>query len=162
MNFDGEEENKTLGMVLDPKTDVTGFTSKEVKFDRLTKRFVLLNISKLYDPLGLTSAVTIKARVALQNVWKAKQFDWHDPGPDDMSETWKKLLEQVASLKDVEFPRCLRPKEVSGVSELHVFADASKAAYGAVDYLNWMTPHGPHVSLGSAKARVALYHHSES
>ena len=102
------------------------------------------------------------ARVALQNVWKAKQFDWDDPGPDDMSETWKKLFEEVASLKNVQFPRCLQPKEVSGVSELHVFADVSKTAYGAVAYLVWMTPHGPHVSLVSAKARVALYDHSEA
>ena len=122
-----------------PKTDVIGFASKEVKFDRLTKRSVLSNTSK-FDPLGLASAVTTKARIALQSVWKAKQFDWDNLLPDDMRETWKKLLEEIASLKDVEFPRCLQPKEVSGVSELHVFADGSKAAYRAVAYLVWMTP----------------------
>ena len=49
---------------------------------------------------------------------------------------------------------------MSGVSELHVFADASKAVYGAVAYLVWMTPHDPHVSLVSAKARVAPLHHT--
>ena len=46
-------------------------------------------------------------------------------------------------------------ESVSGASELHVFADASGAAYGAVAYLLWPTPHGPEVQLVSAKARVA-------
>ena len=160
VNLDGEEENKTLGILWNPKRDVISFASKEVKIESLTKRSVLSNISKLYDPLGLASAVTIKARIALQSVWKAKQFDWDDPLPEDMNETWKKLFKEIESLKNVEFPRCLQPKEVSGVSELHVFADASKAAYGAVAYLVWMTPHGPHVSLVSAKARVAPLHHT--
>ena len=160
VNLDGEEENKTLGILWNPKRDEISFVSKEVKIESLTKRSVLSNISKLYDPLGLASAVTIKARIALQSVWKAKQFDWDDPLPEDMNETWKKLFKEIESLKNVEFPRCLQPKEVSGVSELHVFADASKAAYGAVAYLVWMTPHGPHVSLVSAKARVAPLHHT--
>lgn len=65
VNLDGEEENKTLGVVWNLKRDVIGFASKEVKVERLTKRSVLSNISKLYDPLGLASAVTIKARIAL-------------------------------------------------------------------------------------------------
>ena len=160
VNLDGEEENKTLGVIWNPKRDVIGFALKEVKVERLTKRSVLSNISKLYDPLGLASAVTIKARIALQNIWKAKQFDWDDPLPEVMSDTWKKLFKEIESLKKVEFPRCLQPKEVSGPSELHVFADASKDAYGAVAYLVWTTPHGFHVCLVSAKARVAPLPHT--
>ena len=72
VHLDGEEGgNKTLGVLWNPNRDVIGFASKEVTIDRLTKRTVLSNISKLYDPLGLASAVTTKARIALQNVWKA-------------------------------------------------------------------------------------------
>ncbi len=160
VNLDGEEENKTLGVVWNPRTDVISFASREVKVEILTTRTVLSNISKLYDPLGLASPVTIKARIALQDVWKAKQFDWDDPLPDDTSETWKKLFKEIESLKNVVFPRCLQPTEVSGPSELHVFSDASKAAYGAVAYLVWTTPHGPHISLVSAKARVAPLRHT--
>ncbi|CAB4003918.1 Hypothetical predicted protein [Paramuricea clavata] len=112
VNLDGEEENKTLGVIWNPKRDVIGFASKEVKVERLTRRSVLSNISKLYDPLGLASAVTIKARIALQNIWKAKQFDWDDTLPEVMSDTWKKLFKEIESLKKVEFPRC-QPKETS-------------------------------------------------
>ena len=41
VNLNTEEDNKTLGVVWNPKTDVIGFASKEVKFDRLTKISVL-------------------------------------------------------------------------------------------------------------------------
>ena len=109
VNLDGEEENKTLGVIWNPKRDVIGFALKEVKVEKLTKRSVLSNISKLYDPLGLASAVTIKARIALQDIWKAKQFDWDDPLPEVMNDTWKKLFKEIESLKKVEFPRCLQP-----------------------------------------------------
>ena len=160
VNLDGEEENKTLGVAWNPKRDIIGFAAREIKIESFTKRSVLSNVSKLYDPLGLASAVTIKARIALQNIWKAKQFDWDDPLPDEMSDTWKQLFREIESLKNVEFPRCLKPEEVSSPSELHVFADASQAAYGAVAYLVWETPQGPHVNLVSAKARVAPLRHT--
>lgn len=42
-----------------------------------------------------------------------------------------------------------------GVPELHVFTDASAIAYGAAAYHLWNTMKGPHVTLVSAKARVA-------
>ena len=106
VNLDGEEENKALGVLWNPKRDVISFASKEVKIESLTKS-VLSNISKLYDPLGIASAVTIKARIALQNVWKEKQFDWDDPLPEDMNETWKKLFKEIEGLKNVKFPRCV-------------------------------------------------------
>lgn len=160
VNLDGEKGTKTLGVGWNPQTDVISFASKEVKLEKLTKRSVLSNISKLYDPLGLASAVTIKARIALQSIWKAKQFDWDDPLSDDTGTTWTKLFEEIENLKSVEFPRCLRPNSASVSSELHVFADASGAAYGAVAYLLWQTQQGPEISLVSAKARVAPLRHT--
>ena len=155
VNLDAEEENKTLGVLWNPKNGVIGFAPREVKVESFTKRSVLSNISKLYYPLGLASAVTIKARIALQNIWKAKHLDWADPLPHEISETWKQLFNEIESLKNTKFPRCLKPSNASGSSKLHVFADASKAACSAVAYLVWETLQGPHVSLVSAKARVA-------
>ena len=39
----------------------------------------------LCSMVRLSSAVTIKATIALQNICKAQQFDWDDPLPDEMS-----------------------------------------------------------------------------
>ena len=128
---------------------------KLIKVKLHTKRTVLSNISRLFDPLGLASAVTIKARIALQEIWRMKKFSWDDPLPEDMQWSWNKLFSEIEELNTVQFPRCLQPKSSFGLPELHVFADASNLAYGAAAYLVWSGVNGKEVRLVSAKARVA-------
>ena len=79
VHLDGEKGVKTLGIGWNSQTDILSFAVKEPIIAKLTKRVVLSNISRLYDPLGLASAVTVKARIALQDIWRAKSFDWDDP-----------------------------------------------------------------------------------
>ena len=155
VHLDGEKCVKTLGVGWNPQTDVFSLAVKEPSVAKLTKRVVLSNISRLYDPLGLASALTIKARIALQDILRAKNFDWDDPLPDETRVRWQTLFEEIQGLRTLEFPRYLQPENVSGHSELHLFADASGAAYGAVTYLLWPTVNGPEVRLVAAKARVA-------
>ena len=155
VHLDGEKGVKTLSVGWNPQTDVLSFAVKEPNVAKLTKRGVLSNISRLYDPSGLASAVTIKARIALQDIWRAKNFDWDDPLPDETIVRWQTLFKEIQGLRALEFPRWLQPENVSGDSELHLFADASGAAYGAVAYLLWPTVNGPEVRLVAAKASVA-------
>ena len=61
-----------MGVGWNPQTVVLSFAVKEPNVAKLTKRVVLSNISRLYDPLGLASALTIKPRIALQDIWRAK------------------------------------------------------------------------------------------
>ena len=155
VNLDGKKGTKTLGVGWDPQADVLTFAVKETKIWKYTKQSILSNICRLYDPPGLASAVTIKAKIALQTIWKSKWYDWDDPLPDDMRVLWQELFKEIQCLQGVMFARCLQPEKVSGKSQLHVFADASGHAYGAVAYLLWPTTEGPDVRLISAKARVA-------
>ena len=155
VDLDGEKGVKMLGVGWDPQADVLSFAVKETKILKYTKCSILSKISRLYDPLGLASAVTIKAKIALQNVLKSKEYDWDDPLPDDMNVLWEELFKEIQCLQGVTFPRCLQPENVSGMSQLYLFADASGHAYGAVAYLLWPTTEGPNVCLISAKARVA-------
>lgn len=137
VSMDGEKGVKTLGVGWNPQTDVLSFAVRETMIGKFTKRAILSNISKLYNPLGLASVVTIKAKIALQNIWRSKQYDWDDLCPDDMIELWRNLLRAIQNLKSIEFPRCLQPECVSGMSQLHVFADASGSTYGGIGYLLW-------------------------
>lgn len=68
---------------------------------------------------------------------------------------WIKLFANIDRLKHLEFPRCPKPSITTGPSELHIFADASISAYGAVAYFLWPTQDIPAVRLVSAKVRVA-------
>ena len=97
---------------------------------------VLSRISRLFDPFGLATVATIRARIALQKIWKKKKYDWDDPLPEEMSSLWNKLFKYIESINIVEIPRCLKPKGASGPPELHVFADASIVTYGAAASLS--------------------------
>ena len=149
VNLDGERKHiKTLGVGWNPSSDALNFTVKDLRLNgKVTKRTVSSKISQIYDPLGLASAVTMRARVALQEIWKMKKFDWDDPLPEEMKNMWIKLFADIERLKHVEFPRCLKPSITTGPSELHVFADASISAYGEVAYLLWPTQDIPEVHL---------------
>ena len=122
-----------------------------------TKRIILSNISRLFDPLGLTSVVKIKAKIVLQAIWKTKKFEWDDPLSKEMQLVKRKLFAEIQDLNTVQFPRCLQPLSFHGAPELHVFADASVLAYGAAAQLVWPFSTGKEVRLVSAKARVASF-----
>ena len=154
-SLDGEPGVKTLGVSWKPNTDTINFDVKLNEKEPYTKRVILSNISRIFDPLGLASVVTIKARIALQEIWKMKKFEWDDLLPKEMQLTWRKLFTEIEDLKTVQFPRCLQPPSAFGSPELHVFADASILAYGAAAYLVWSSSSGREVRLVSAKARVA-------
>ena len=155
VHLDGEQGVKALGVSWNPSTDTINFQVKLSEKEIYTKRNILSNISRFFDPLGLASVVTIKARIAPQGIWKMKKFGWDDPVPKEMQSNWRKLFPEIANLNTAQFPRCLQPPCVHGSPELHVFADASIFAYGAAAYLVWPTSTGREVRLVSAKARVA-------
>ena len=146
---------KTLGVCWEPNSDTIHFKVKDLEDGVYTKRSVLSKLSMLYDPLGLVCVVTVKARIAMQDIWRLKDQGWDDPLPVVMQETWRKLFRDLKKLQMVQFPRCVKPPSVTGDPELHVFADASSKAYGAVAYILWPTDYGPSVKLFSGKVRVA-------
>ena len=78
------EENapqKSTEVSWNPNSDTIHFRIYLKKASPFTKRSVLSNISRIFDPLGLATALTIRARIALQEVWKMKKYDWDDPLP---------------------------------------------------------------------------------
>ncbi|XP_077536014.1 uncharacterized protein LOC144148339 [Haemaphysalis longicornis] len=123
----------------------------------VTKRFVLQAIARVYDPLGFLSPFLIKAKILLQDIWR-ENLDWEDPLPYRLRSIWPKWAEEVALLHDVVIPRFLGAGRdgQNRTSNLHVFADASESAYGAVVYLTIHDASGSaRTVLLFAKTRVA-------
>ena len=86
------EQVKTLRLSWNPTTDTKNFQVKLSDKEFFTKQIILSNISRLFDPLGLASVVTIKARIALQKIGKMKKFEWNDSLPKEMQLVWKSCL----------------------------------------------------------------------
>lgn len=71
LRLDLEEKSKTLGVVWDTRLDNLCF---EVTFDQrepvTSKRIMLSQIAKLYDPMGLIAPVITFAKIKMQELWK--------------------------------------------------------------------------------------------
>ncbi|GBM97377.1 hypothetical protein AVEN_162002-1 [Araneus ventricosus] len=140
--FDKDKENiKTLGLKWNPKDDTFGFAvTTSVTTSKCTKRTVLSEISRLFDPLGLLGPAIVKAKIYLQRLWLLK-IDWDQPLPQKEAEEWRKFSVALRSVERVKVRRCaIHYNDAS--FELHGFCDASKDAYGAAVYLRSISSTG--------------------
>lgn len=149
------KDSTVLGLKWSPTQDCLHFNTTLESSSKVTKRLILSISCKIFDPLGILSAVTIIPKTILQKLWLLK-LDWDDPVPCEIRAAWMDFVSSLNSLSTVEVPRhCLL--ELPSHIEIHCFSDASLSAYGACIYLrsiNYST-NDIKVSLLCAKARVA-------
>ncbi|GBO26087.1 hypothetical protein AVEN_46712-1 [Araneus ventricosus] len=150
-SFSCSSETKALGILWDHLTDC--FSFKVLPGPQNTKRAVLSNIARIFDPLGLLGPVITVAKIFLQRLWKLK-IDWNDSLPEREAEEWERFLNSLHSINQLCIPRhvlCEFPEKL----EVHGFADASDRAYGAVVYLKSSAGERNCVRLLCSKSRVA-------
>ncbi|XP_063837162.1 uncharacterized protein LOC135086306 [Ostrinia nubilalis] len=121
----------------------------------ITKRKIIADISRLFDPLGWVTPCIIIAKVLIQKLWIAG-IDWDDEAPSKILQEWCTYREDLKSISEVKIPRWLGTRLNDVKRELHGFCDASKVAYAAVVYIRTIDAEGNiHVSLVTAKSKVA-------
>ena len=136
------DENTTvniLGLQWNTATDTLSFPSQTIIPDNttlITKRECLQQSSKIFNPLGFLSPVTIRAKLFMQSLWQ-KHIDWDEPLEKDLRDEWLIIAKDIQVATTVTMPRqyFTNADLSSTAAQLHVFADASIKAYGAVAYL---------------------------
>jgi hypothetical protein len=155
--LDDHTETKALGILWNTNTDKLKYPQRNTtttNSNLTTKREMLRESSKSYDPLGLLSPATIRPKVLMQELWQ-QGVEWDEPLPSELQAKCTELATELKSITDTEIPRCYfpsndeRPKD----AELHMFVDASTKAYGAASYVT--SPQSNHSSFMIAKTRVA-------
>ncbi|XP_015118462.1 uncharacterized protein LOC107042095 [Diachasma alloeum] len=146
---------KTLGIIWDAQNDLLRYTLNQVDTNvAATKRKLLSELSKIFDPLGLLGPVTLFAKVLIQDCWKAK-ITWDESLPQDIHTKWTSLALQLPRLQEISFPRQILILNHSRV-EIHGFCDASIHGYGACLYIKSSNPLGDvSIKLVCSKLRVA-------
>ncbi|GFW08969.1 integrase catalytic domain-containing protein [Trichonephila clavipes] len=99
--FDKEFQDalvKTLGMLWDPKVDCLTYKVKISDKVNFSKRDVLSEIARLYDPLGLIGPIVTKAKIFIQELWKIK-LDWSEQLPPDAMEEWMNFYQKLSKSK---------------------------------------------------------------
>ncbi|XP_062618752.1 uncharacterized protein LOC134280361 [Saccostrea cucullata] len=161
LNLDLDETplQRTLGVSWNLSTDVFTFQVSRT-LHPYTKRGVLATINSLYDPIGFLAPVIVKGKKILRDLM-AEKLDWDDPLPEDQYSLWCEWRESLPALEDITIPRAYAYINSAEVlrRELHIFADASQKAIGAVAYMKtYQTDGTPHVGFVQAKAKVAPVH----
>jgi hypothetical protein len=128
---------------------------QKIQGKRLTKRMILSQIVRLFDPLGFAAAFIVKANIGMQHLWQ-KGVDWDEQLPVDEHNKWMELFAQMKELNGVTIEIYLTPPNAFGNPVLCVFSDASIEAFGTCPYIAWPLGDGTFgVTFIAAKSRVA-------
>lgn len=149
------ESSSTLGLGWNPLNDTLHFPFENISInDNITKRSILSNSFKIFDPLGILSPCIIQPKLILQRMWKIK-VHWDELAPIDIQRDWQRFVQNLKHLKDFKLQRLVLINSPE-VIELHSFSDSSESAYGACIYMRSINVDGQiFVRLLCSKSRVA-------
>ncbi|GFX02235.1 integrase catalytic domain-containing protein [Trichonephila clavipes] len=118
-----------------------------------SKRDVLSEIARVFDPLGLLSSFIVFMKILLQELWKLN-LECHEPIPEDLNKQWTTFRKELHLIEKMKIPRyVLLPSYLQ--LEIHAFCDSSVRAYCTAIYLKCITSECISVSLLTSKTRVA-------
>ncbi|XP_047737076.1 uncharacterized protein LOC125178101 [Hyalella azteca] len=129
----GSSSEKVLGYQYYPATDTMCVSrmSPVSTEGTATKRKVLSQLAKVFDPLGLVTPALVSSKIFLRKLWLAK-YAWDDPLNEEHCQEWQTISSNVQQLTNFSFQRKTidSDKEVS----LILFSDASQTSYGCAMY----------------------------
>ena len=110
----GEDRNtKVLGLAWDTLTDTLSTKPKITIVEIPTKRQVLENVARLFDPCGFFTPISLLGKVLMQKLWQIK-LKWDDPIPTNLLNSWNECSTNLVKISDVQIARAVLP---SGVPE---------------------------------------------
>lgn len=121
-----------------------------------TKREILSEIARLYDPNGLIGPVIVKGKILMQDLWRDNELKWDSQVPNTMKLRWQTFHEQLQNLTQFRVPRWLKTGPNVSI-QIHGFCDASMKAYGATIYIRTVNYRTNNINSGLlvSKSRVA-------
>ena len=147
-----QNESKVLGLPWDKEMDTltVNFPKSETA---TSKREVLKNLAKVYDPLGLATPLTLQGKLIYREICNLK-VPWD-------AQLSKQLVKKVGSWEQSLPTGVTMPRPVAHYREpvadlqLHAFGDASTHGVGAAVYAVIRQPSGTTQRLVAAKGRLA-------
>ncbi|XP_066595071.1 uncharacterized protein [Prorops nasuta] len=150
-----ETTSRTLGLTWRTIDDAICYNPSPIsQNERFTKRMILSDIARIFDPLGLLGPIIFFAKRLMQDIWKSN-IHWDQTIPPSIHFKWLNFVKQWESLGEITIKRNIIVSECTDF-QLHGFCDASNSGYGACVYLRTQNKYGKVVChLVSAKSRVA-------
>ncbi|GFU86552.1 uncharacterized protein TNCV_4479881 [Trichonephila clavipes] len=95
---------KSIRLILNSSNDTFGFQPSLELTPPLTKRRILSESSKIFDPLGLLSPCTVFMKIFYQKLWLTKT-DWDSPIPQQLTEDWLRFQKAFNAINYLTVPR---------------------------------------------------------
>lgn len=144
---------KVLGLQWLPACDAFSFATTPAN-PVTSKRTVLSQIGRQFDPLGFVAPCIFFAKCFMQELW-ARQLDWDQPLPSDLEAQWRAYVNELPLLSNIKHDRHVKVVRHT-YTQILGFCDASTLGYAAVVYMRSKNADGESkVSLIIAKSKVA-------
>ncbi|XP_073976442.1 uncharacterized protein [Rhodnius prolixus] len=154
LQLDRDPVLKILGLGWDPTTD-SFFYAVRMAEPASTKRAILSQMARIFDPLGWLTPVVFKAKLFFRQLCRL-QLDWDQQLPTELVAPWLEFQQRLPELGHIRLPRLLPTSGAAYTHRLVGFCDASENGYAAVVYLHTTTPRGEcQVHQVAAKSKVA-------
>ncbi|XP_055922824.1 uncharacterized protein LOC129953606, partial [Eupeodes corollae] len=153
VDFEESSSVKLLGLQWCPSRDCFSYKVRLDTSKTVTKRRILSEASRIFDPIGFLAPVVVGVKIIMQNLWKEK-LSWDEVVPEHLVDRWTLIHQDLHQLENLSIPRVMWSDKNN--YELHGFCDASLDAYAAVVYCRSVNPdESVSVSLVAAKTKVA-------
>jgi hypothetical protein len=99
----------------------------------LTRRWVVSIVQSIYDPLGLLAPLTLKLKLLLQKL-SCVDIGWDEPLDKTLTGQAREALKEIVKVRDVTFPRSVKPAGAETGWELAGWWDGGEPASAACLY----------------------------
>ncbi|XP_067214205.1 uncharacterized protein [Linepithema humile] len=146
---------KTLGISWHARDDTLRYSVHPINYtERITKRSILSDIAKIFDPLGILGPIILYAKKLMQELWQCK-LNWDESIPPSIHIVWTEFATQLNLINDLAVTRPILISDHTDI-QIHGFCDASNVGYGACIYIRSSDLYNNiHCHLLCAKSRVA-------
>ncbi|XP_058983975.1 uncharacterized protein LOC131804796 [Musca domestica] len=135
------------------ETDSFSFKVNLEEKPYFSKREILSESARLYDPLGWLTPTTVVAKSIFKQLWE-HGVDWDEKIPKQLESQWLNHRSSLPIFSKLSIPRWIEWLP-NCETQLHCFCDASTTAYAAVVYSRVITPNGIFVNILQAKSKVS-------
>lgn len=154
LSLDNDEITKVLGLCWQPSSD--SFTYKITSIEKsCTKRHILSELARIFDPLGFLTPVTFSIKYLIQKLW-VLGLNWDDEPSNEIVRAWNRYKSELPLITNFNLPRHIKIPELNHHKiELHAFSDASERGYASVLYLRTCVDDMYFIYFLCSKSRVA-------
>lgn len=153
---------KILGMTWNTTDDTFRFRTRFSRVPqgvldgtkRPTKRTILSTSMSVFDPYGLLANFMLPPKLMVQDLFRMG-LGWDEPVSDEIWQRWEAWRIEIDRTRLLCVPRCPFVN-VGAITDLqlHVYADASEAAFAAVAF--WRITRGGNVDLSFVAGKVKV------